>query len=178
MARNVAGKGKRTGEKLKIFALDPKEQSRRVRNAVARQAFKIFETRGSAPSHELEDWRQAESQLMGSRTSGQMRLEGTLWVASNAAIFEEDTIEIWVAPRRITICGKPRVTNANATSKRGGPVPQKEMIFHVIDLTCGVDPSQVTARIVHGSSLELQLKRAEAEPRLKSGVKTAGGSTT
>jgi len=42
--------------------MNGEEQARREQAAVARRAYEIFESRGSASWHELEDWREAESE--------------------------------------------------------------------------------------------------------------------
>jgi hypothetical protein len=154
MRLEKARKHSRAGEELKVVAVDASEQTRRMQEAVARRAYEIFESRDSASWNELEDWRQAESELVRPRCSGQMMLDSTLWIGTDAAIFEEGTIEIWVAPRQLTICGKPRVAKEGAATRRSGSCPDKEMIFHVLELSCDVDPSRVTAKI-NGSSLEI-----------------------
>lgn len=100
-------KHSKAGEKPKIVAVDANEQARRVQEAVARRAYQIFERRGSASWHELEDWREAEAELVRPCCSGRMNVDGTLWMGTDAAVFERGTIEIWVAPHRLTICGKP-----------------------------------------------------------------------
>jgi len=167
MRLETGRKHSRAGEKLKVVAVDASEQRRRVQEAVARRAYEIFESRGSAFWHELEDWRQAEAELVRPCCTGRMSVDGTLWMGADAAIFVEDTIEIWVAPRQLTICGKPRTEKegAGTATKRSG-----EMIFHVIELTCEIDPSRVTAKI-HGPSVEILLRMAKAEPDVKQEVR-------
>ena len=147
----------------KIIAVDAFEQTRRVQEAVGHRAFEIFESRGSIPGHELEDWRQAENELTSARCSGQMKLDGSLWVNADAALFELGSIEIWVAPRKLTICGKPRVLRASSAARQEGSSHKSMMIFHVIDLACEVDPSRVTAKFDDAASLEIVLGKAEAE---------------
>ena len=78
--------------------------------------------------------------------------------------FEEGSIEIWVAPRKMTICGKPRVDKADARRKHIGSHPAGEMIFHALDLPVEIDPSHVTAKF-NESSLEIPLRKAPAKPR-------------
>jgi len=143
-----------------------------VQQALARRAYEIFESRGSASWHELEDWRQAESEVMRPRCSGQMTLDGNLWVGTDAASFEEGTIEIWVAPRQVTICGKARVAEESPASERNGPRPYREMIFHVLEPSAEIDPARVTAKF-NGPSLEIFLRKAAAKPEAKLGVKAA-----
>lgn len=108
MRVETAREHSRTGEQLKVVAVAENDQTRRVQEAVARRAHEIFDSRGSASWHELEDWRQAESELPRPRCSGQVSLNDTLWIGADAAVFEEGTIEIWVARRKMTICGGHR----------------------------------------------------------------------
>jgi len=174
MILKAAKKHSRAGEKLKVVGVDAGEQTRRVQEAVARRAYEIFGRRGCASWHELEDWRQAEAELVRPCCSGQMSVDGTLWMGTDAAIFEEGTIEVWVAPRQLTICGKPSAGKEGvaAATKWSGSHPDGEMIFHVIDLTCEIDPSRVSAKI-DGPSLEILLKKAGLEPEAKREMKVA-----
>jgi HSP20 family molecular chaperone IbpA len=164
MRVETAKKHSRAGEQLKVIPVNASEQTRRVQEAIARRAYEIFDSRGSASWHELEDWRQAESELVRRRCSGQMSLNDTLWIGTDAGIFEEGTIEIWVAPRQLTICGKTRVDKVDAHRKHIGSHPGGEMIFQALDLPAEIDPSHVTAKI-NGWSLEILLRKAQAKPK-------------
>lgn len=172
MRLEASTKHSRASEKVKLFAVSASEQERRVEEAIACRAYEIFGSRGSASWHELEDWRQAESDLMHPRCSGQMRVDGTLWVGNDARVFEEGTIEIWVAPRRLTICGKPRVSDSGAATERSGSCRGVEMTFQVVDLTCEVDPSRVTAKI-DGPSIEILLGKAGTASEAKGKAQAA-----
>jgi hypothetical protein len=164
MRVETASKHLRTHEEPKVVAVNANEQTRRVQEAIARRAYEIFDSRGSASWHELEDWRQAESELLRPRCSGQMSLNDSLWIGADAAIFEEGTIEIWVAPRQLTICGKPCVNKADAHRKHTGSHPGGGMIFHALDLPVEINPSRVTAKF-NGSSLEILLRKVQAKPK-------------
>jgi hypothetical protein len=159
-------KHSRADEKLRVVAVNASEQTRRVQAAVARRAYEIFESRGSAPWHELEDWRQAEAELVGPRCSGEMSLDGTLWVGTDACIFEQGTVEIWVAPRKITICGKATVDKVEAHRKHIAPPKGGEMIFNALDLPVEIDPSHVTAKF-NGPFLEILLKKVQEKVQLE-----------
>jgi hypothetical protein len=162
MRAEIGGKHTRAGEKVKLAIIDADEQTRRVQEAVARRAYAIFESRGSASWHELEDWRQAERDLVRPLCCGRMTVGDSLWVGADIAAFQEGTIEVWVAPHKITICGKPRVDKVDAHREHIGPRPGGEMIFHVLDLSVEVDPSHVTAKF-SGPSLEILLRKAQAK---------------
>ena len=168
MRLEKAEKQSRTGEKVNVAVMNADEQTRRMDAAIARRAYEIFENRGSASWHELEDWRQAESELVRALCFGQMTVGDNLWVGTDAASFEEGTINIWVAPRRLTIWGKPRVTKQAAPPQRRSN--REEIVFRVADLAVEVDPSKVTAKL-NGRSLEILLKRAQ--PKLEPATKGA-----
>jgi hypothetical protein len=124
--------------------------------------------------HELEDWREAEAELVRSCCSGRMSVDGTLWMGTDAAVFERGTIEIWVAPRRLTICGKPRAAkrSVGTVTERSGSYPDGGMIFHVIELNCEIDPSRVTAK-TNGPSLDILWAKAGTGPESGLQVKAA-----
>jgi hypothetical protein len=157
-------KHSRAIDKVKLAIVDADEQTRRMQEAVARRAYAIFESRGSAGWHELEDWRQAESDLITPLCCGQMTVGDNLWVGADTAALQEGTIEVWIAPRKITVCGAPRMDKMDAHRKQLGPRPEEEMIFHVRDLTVEIDPSRVTAKF-NGPSLEILLRLAQAKLR-------------
>lgn len=152
-------KHSRAGEHVKVMVLSANEQARSIQEAIARHAYEIFERRGSGGGHELEDWRQAESELMSHFCCGEMTLDGGLWLGTDVSILEEGTIEVWIAPGRITICGKARLKKERATS--GESCAQS--VYRVVDLPIEVDPSGVTTRF-SGPSLEIVLRKAQAKP--------------
>jgi HSP20 family molecular chaperone IbpA len=149
------------GEEVRLKITDANEQMRRMQEALARRAYAIFENRGSGSWHELDDWRQAESELVRPLCCGRMTVGDRLWIGTDAGVFEQGTIEIWVAPRKITICGKPR---ADKDVQGIGPRSGDERIFRVLDLCLDVDPFRATAKL-HGPSLEILVRKAQAKPR-------------
>ena len=148
----------RTDEDIKLTPLNADEQAKRIQQAISRRAYEIFRRRGCAPLHELEDWHQAESELVQPCCCGSMALNGDLWLGTDASRFDEGTIEVWLAPRRITICGKLRTGK-----KRTGSDSQAQMIYRVVDLPLEVDPLAVTTQF-NGPSLEIVLRKAQARP--------------
>jgi Protein of unknown function (DUF2934) len=166
MRAEINEKHARANERVKLAIIDSDEQTRRIQQAVARRAYAIFESRGSASWHELEDWHQAKHELVRSLCCGRMIVGDSLWVGADAAVFEKGTIEIWVAPRKITICGKPRVDKMDTHRKPIGTVHGGETTFCILNLSFAVDPSHVTAKF-NGASLKILLRKADAEPKAK-----------
>jgi hypothetical protein len=161
----------RAGEKVKVMAMDVREQERRVQTEIARRAYEIFKDRGSLSGHELEDWRQAEADVICPSYYGRMVVDAGLWIGTGIEMFEERSIEIWVSAGRITICGKQNADKKISTQRSIRP---GAIIFQIICLGCEVDPSAVKTKI-DGPSLEILLRTVQAvsKTQLKSKVAAA-----
>jgi hypothetical protein len=130
-----------------------------VHDAVARRAFQISEIHKATGPQEVQDWLQAESELLHPFCAGRMPINGNIWLGTDANPFQEGTIEVWVAPHQLTVCGKSPV-GQKALSSAETSAPEPEMIYEVIDIPEEVDPSRVTAR-VKSASLEIVLGKVE-----------------
>ncbi|HKV24369.1 MAG TPA: DUF2934 domain-containing protein [Candidatus Acidoferrum sp.] len=160
MLTETSSKHSRDAEPVQITKLAAEEQTRRIQSAIARRAYEIFVSRGSAPWHELEDWQTAEQQLLITACHGRTMLGANLWLGTSISRFCEGSIGIWVAPRQLTIFGKPRAAKKSAPDKPGA-LPPVETLFRVIPLPVEIDPASVSARI-RGLSLEIVASKAPA----------------
>jgi hypothetical protein len=101
-----------------------------------------------------------------------MVVDAGLWIGTDIETFEEGSIEIWISPRRITICGKQNAADKKISTQRS--IRPGAIIFQVINLGCEVDPSAVKTKI-DGPSLEILLRTVQAvsKTQLKSKVAAA-----
>ncbi len=164
MTLERAEKRSRATENIGIAAVDAEEQARRIHAAIARRAYEIFENRGSG-LHEQEDWRQAESALLQPFCVGRMSLDDSLWVSMDGTHFQEGTINLWVAPRRLTVCGKPRAKRQAASLLPRNSHPEEDLVFREVALPIEIDPANVRARF-NGRALEILLRKAQAKPKV------------
>lgn len=143
---------------IRITAVNSLEQARRVDEAIARRAYEIFERRGGLGWRELEDWRTAESEIRSNLCIGLTSSEDSLLVSCNSGRFEKDSMEIWVAPRQITICGKPvrdEKQLPTAHSYRG-------VVFGIVALPVEIEPRRVFTKTKQ-NFLELHLPMVHTE---------------
>ena len=130
---------------IRVTSVNSTEQARRIDEAIAHRAYEIFEQRGGMGWHELEDWRQAESEVRSKLCFGRTSSDDSLRVACDIAGFEEGSVEIWVAPRQITICGKP----IGHREKTAGPHPYHGLVFRVVALPAEVEVTRVFTTLKH-----------------------------
>jgi HSP20 family molecular chaperone IbpA len=145
-----------------IVPVAPEEQNRRIDAAIAQHAYEIFEKRGGMGWHELEDWRQAEAEIRSHLCVGLTTGDHTVVIGTDAAQFDPGTLEIWAAPRQITICGKSRSHGASPVKTHANA--EGHMAFRQIQLPCAVDCTRARTK-VHGRFLEIQLPKAMAAPQ-------------
>jgi len=143
---------------ITITEVSAAEQRRRIDQAIARRAYEIFESRGGTGWHELEDWRQAESEVRCPLCFGLTTSIDSVLVGCDSGRFEKESIELWVAPRQITLCGKPLRPRVHAS----GPTPvYGGTVFRVIMLPAVIDPKGFFAHWKSGF-LELHLPIVKA----------------
>jgi HSP20 family molecular chaperone IbpA len=132
--------------------VNPAEQENRLRQAVARRAYQLFESHGCSPGHAAEDWRRAELDLLRPLACGLLARDDKVSVSTDISVFNEGGIEVCVEPRRLTLCGTLCTQNA------AGDSPFQELVYRVLALPVEVDPAQVHARC-NGPILQIDLFR-------------------
>ncbi|MBS1841547.1 MAG: DUF2934 domain-containing protein [Acidobacteria bacterium] len=145
--------------KITVLTVNSAEQARRIDQAIAQRAYEIFERRGGTAWHELEDWRQAESEVRSKLCFGLTSSAEALLVGCDIARFEKDSIEIWVAPKRVTICGKP-VAHKEKRANLDLHLYQGT-VFRAVPLPVEVEPDGALINL-RGNFLEIRLPKKHA----------------
>ena len=148
------------------------EQFDRIYDSIARRAFERFEVNGRLIGHDLEDWFNAETEVLHPVKINMKETESSLLVQAEVPGFTAKDLEIRVEPRRLTIGGKREV---NEEQKKGKTVYQEhrsDEIFRVFDLPVEVDSQKVTATLKNGV-LELQMPTSAKAKGTRIEVKSA-----
>ena len=117
-------------------------------DAVARRAFEIFERKGRRFGRDLDDWFQAEAELLHPVHLEISEAEGTLTVRAKVPGFTEKDIEVNVEPRRLTISGKRESAEERKTGKTVYSERRSNEIFRAVDLPAEVDTAASTIKAV------------------------------
>lgn len=157
-AVKTAPKSSPAGEQP-IERLGPFELFDEIYNRIAGRAFAIFQANGRNFGHELDDWLQAEAQLLHP-VHLQVRDGGdAITVEAEVPGFAPDDLAIGLEGRRLTILGK-RETQEEPRKERA--VYQERCsneILRVLDLPSDVAGEQAKAALKNGI-LELALPKS------------------
>ena len=150
---------------IRVTTMNSAEQIRRIDEVIARRAYEIFESRGSSGWHELEDWRQAETDVRSKLCFGRTSSDDSLVVGCDVAGFKEGSVEIWVAPRQMTICGKSVRHREQVSSSAHA---YQGIVFRVIALPSEIEPSQATLHLKRKfMEIHLPTVRTKQEARVR-----------
>jgi HSP20 family protein len=153
---------KRGEEPSALRILEPKalfERMNEVFDAISRRAFEIFEGRGRMPGRDLEDWFQAEADMLHPTHVNITESDDALQVGAEVPGFNEKQLEISVEPRRLTIAGKKESEKEQKKGKTVYAEKCSSEIFRVVDLPVDVEADKVTATLKNGV-LEMTMPKA------------------
>ena len=133
--------------------------------------------RGRADGHVLEDWVQAESELLYSCSHDvKESVEAILLRAEIPGSFTADQINFSVEPRRLIISGEREISVLCGDSKGTHSEMRLQRILRIHDLPADVDPSKTVATL-RGVTLEIVMPKATVanRPGINAHGMAAGG---
>jgi HSP20 family molecular chaperone IbpA len=139
----------------------PFEQMNALSETIARRAFEIFQSRGRTDGRDLEDWFQAEAELLHTAHLHLYESDDALAVSAEVPGFAAEELSISVEPCRLTITGK-RATNHKGTRRVLYCDACADRIFRAMGLPVEVDPRTATAALRNG----VQRMAADGRSRL------------
>jgi HSP20 family protein len=119
-----------------------------IYDATARRAHELFERRGYAHGHHLEDWLRAESELLQPVPIEIIEDDDKLSVRAEVPGFKAKELDIRVEPSRLLIRGRKEEETERKTAIYSES--QTSEIFRVVNLPLEVNPEKVTAALQDG----------------------------
>jgi len=142
-----------------VAATDLFARMQRLHDSVARRAFEIFESQGRTFRRDLENWLQAESELLHPVHVDVAESDEGLTVRAEIPGFKAEQLEVSMEPRQVTIAGKRETHAERKDEKTIYKEHCSDRILRVIELPAEVVAGKVAATLSDGV-LELKLPRA------------------
>jgi HSP20 family protein len=127
-------------------------------NALTRRAYEIFESNGRAFGRDLENWFQAERELLHPVPMNITESDESFEVKAEVPGFNEKEIEIGVQPGRLTITGKRETKKEEKKGKTVCEESCSDQILRIVGLPSEIETDKVTATLKNGV-LELTLPK-------------------
>jgi len=126
------------------------ERANNILNAISRRAYEIFEGNGRAFGRDLDDWFQAERELLHPVHVHVTESGDALEVKAEVPGFSEKELEINVEPRRLVITGKRETKKEEKKGKTLYSESCANQIMRMIDLPADVEAEKATATLKNG----------------------------
>jgi HSP20 family molecular chaperone IbpA len=123
----------------------------KVQLAIARRAHELFEARGREQGHDLEDWFQAQRELLCPVSVSMSESKDRIAIRATVVGFDETELEISIEPRRITILGEKEASRVKAEGGTIEPTTSyPHQILEVVDLATAVIPERAVVELRAG----------------------------
>ena len=126
-----------------------------IRDLIARRAYELFESHGHIHGRDINDWIDAESEVLRPCRHELKEAAGALiFFADLPGSFTVDQISVSVEPRRLTISGERKIDVICGGNESAHTEKKTQRIFLIEELPVEVDPSR-TATKLDGEILEI-----------------------
>ena len=151
------------------------KQKNEIQNTIARRAYELFEGRGSAHGHDIDDWIEAEAEVLyPCRHDLKQSGEAIVFRADLPSSFAATQLNVSVEPRRLMVSGERESDVICGGDEPAHFEKKTQRIFGVEELPVDVDPSRTTAKL-KGETLEIVMPKVVANNK-PSGKSTAASS--
>lgn len=149
------------------------DRMRELHSMIARRAYEHYEQRGREHGRHLNDWLQAESELL--YVCRHDLRESDLAVTVRADIpgsFTPEQLMVSVEPHRLMVSGERQLDILRGEGRKTRSEKGSQRIFRVHDLPAEVNPAKTTATL-RGEVLEIIMPKVAAATKPKDKVKVA-----
>lgn len=134
------------------------DRANAIFEAISRRAYEIFEGNGHAPGHDLDQWFQAEKELLHPVHVELKESEDALSVKAEVPGFNEKELAINVESRRLVISGRRETKKEETKGKTVYSETCADQVMRVIELPAEVQAEKAIATLKDGI-VELNLPK-------------------
>lgn len=139
-------------------------RAKEIHELIARRAYGIYEGRGHVDGHAVEDWLQAESEVLATVCVGFMELNGDLSVDIGITASELPHLQVAIEPFRLIVSGKRNIQDGQAIPAEQCQRLRPVEIFQEVNLPVQVEPARARATFSNGL-LEVRIPKAVKKVR-------------
>lgn len=132
-------------------------------DSISRRAFELFESNGRIFGRELDDWFQAERELLHPVHINITESDQSLEVQAEVPGFSEKELEIGLEPRKLTITGKRETKKEEKKGKTLYSEQASDKILRIMSLPAEVQPDKASATLKNGVLTLMMPKAAKAQ---------------
>ena len=115
---------------------------------IAQRAYRLFEGRGFQHGRDVEDWLQAENEVVHwCRHDLRESDRAVILRAEMPSSYPADRLLVSVEPRRLTVSGEREIEMGYSEGMNTGTKMQSQRIFRAHDLSVEVNPAAATATL-------------------------------
>lgn len=135
-------------------------------DSIARRAYELFESHGSQPGHDLENWFRAENEFFHPTHVEIREANGMVQVRAEVPGFEAKDLEVSIEPNRLTIAGKRETSQKEEKENILYSECHSNQMFRSVALPVEVNAERASATLKEGV-LELNIPKAVEAPTAK-----------
>jgi HSP20 family protein len=143
-----------------------------VHRLIARRAYELFSARGFTHGRDLDDWLQAESEILESVPVELSETEDSITVLAKLPDCRAKDVEIHVNARHFFIRGERDEKTDEKKGKTRHSEPRSRCVSCVVDLPAPIDPSKVSGTLTNGK-LRIELPKRKTGEKLSLAAKAA-----
>ena len=137
------------------------QRMKQIHEKISQRAHDLFESRGHAHGHDVDDWLHAESELLCAVPVEINESEEQLIVRADMPGFSAADIEVAVESQRVFISATKDQRSDQRDEKTVHTEERSERVFRIVDPPSRVDSSKVTARL-KDQTLQVMLPKVAA----------------
>lgn len=123
------------------------DRTKNLIRKVEERAYDLFERRGRLHGHELEDWFQAESEVLGPCEYEMAKTDTDLTIAMNVPGFEAKDLKVDLLEDSLVVEGEVHNKDAGRTGDESFETETSRIVFQRIPLPIGVQSDLATAEL-------------------------------
>jgi HSP20 family protein len=152
-------------EKLSAAQPAPLQRLENVFEHVRKRAFELFEQRGGETGKDLQDWLNAEQEIVFSPPSELVEEDSDIQLRVAAPGFRDDQLRVSVSPEAITVEGQKESKQEQKQNKlRLSEFSQRYLLRQYV-MPYQIDPDQVAASLQEGVLTIVAKKATKALPK-------------